>query len=62
MIKHQSFVNKHLPVQIQRNKHLQKIFDLFKLICPGVLNKNMIRRFIIVANKQLEKEKEKRGM
>ena len=32
MIKHQIFVKKHLPVQTPRNKHWQRIFDLFKLI------------------------------
>ena len=32
MIKGQVFVNKHLPVQTQRSKHQQRIFDLFKLI------------------------------
>ena len=32
MIKHQIFVNKHLPIQTQRKKYYQKIFDLFKLV------------------------------
>ena len=32
MIKHQIFVNKYLPVQTQQNKHLQRKFDLLKLI------------------------------
>ena len=32
MIKHQIFVNKHLPVKIPRNKHDQKIVDSFKSI------------------------------
>ena len=32
MIKHQIFVNKHLPIQIQQNKHWQKISNLFKLV------------------------------
>ena len=32
MIKHHIFVNKHLPVQIKRNIHWQRIFDLFKRI------------------------------
>ena len=32
LIKHQIFVSKYLPVQTPRNKHQQRIFDLFKLI------------------------------
>ena len=32
MVKPQILVNKHLPVQTPRNKHLQKIYDLFRLI------------------------------
>ena len=32
MIKHSFFENKNLPVQTQRNKHQQRIFDLLKLI------------------------------
>ena len=32
MIKHQIFVNKHLPFQTPRNKHCQRIFNLFRLI------------------------------
>ena len=32
LIQYQSFVNNHLLVQTQQNKHQQRIFDLFKLI------------------------------
>ena len=32
MIKHQIFLNKHLPIQTQRKNYYQKIFDLFKLV------------------------------
>ena len=32
MIKYHNFVNKHLLVQNQRNKHWQNKFDMFKLI------------------------------
>ena len=32
MIKRQMFVNKHLPVQGQQNKHYEKICNLFKLV------------------------------
>ena len=32
MAKHQILVNKNLPVQTPRNKHWQRISDLFKLI------------------------------
>ena len=32
MAKHQILVNKHLPIQAPRNKHWQRISDLFKLI------------------------------
>ena len=32
MAKHQILVNKHLQVQTPRNKHWQRIIDLFKLI------------------------------
>ena len=43
MIKHSIFANKHLPVQTQRNKHQQRILDLFKL-----LNKDYSTNLILV--------------
>ena len=32
MVKPRILVNKHLLVQTPRNKHLQRIYDLFRLI------------------------------
>ena len=37
-MKHQIFVSKHLPVQTLRNKHYQKIFNLFFYCLLRMLN------------------------